>query len=169
MSNTPLTVEFIKRRRHGPRDEDPDTKAEKMRRVHTRGLRVTLADGGSAWVDQIDVRHVYLGLIDGLPVPSHVTRAVAEGVRFAREQFPGPPPVVLNPAIYEPGSAHPLLPPLRFTAQVVSWRRLDPLACGSWLNLVWFAELDDEKPLTAFVTEALRQVDWSTQATSFDI
>ena len=169
MSDRPFTVEFIERRRHGPRDEDLDTKAEKMRRVHTRGLRVALADGGSAWVDQIDVRHVYLGLIDGLPVQSDLTRAVAEGVRFAREFFPGPAPVVLGPDIVDPGAAHPLLPPLRFVAQIVSWRRLDPLACGSWLNLVWFAELDDEKPLTAFVTEALRQVDWTIQATSFDI
>ena len=169
MSDGPITVEVIERHQRGPACEDPDTKAEKMRRAHTRGLQVTLADGGSAWVDQIDVRHVYLGLIDGLPVQSDLTRAVAEGVRFAREFFPGPAPVVLGPDIVDPGAAHPLLPPLRFVAQIVSWRRLDPLACGSWLNLVWFAEIDDEKSLTAFVTEALRQVDWPTQAASFEI
>jgi hypothetical protein len=37
------------------------------------------------------------------------------------------------------------------------------------MNLVWFAEVDDEKSVVDFVTEALAQVDWSTQASSYDI
>jgi hypothetical protein len=53
-------------------------------------------------------------------------------------------------------------------AQIASGKLLDPTACGSWLNFVWFAEIDDQKPLTAFVSEALERIDWDQQASSFD-
>ena len=168
MSDPTITVEIIERRQSARDREDLDTKADKMRRAHTRGWRVELADGGTGWVDQIDVRHVYLHLIDGLPIPYDVTRAVEEGVHFVRERFHGPAPVVLGPDVFDPGSAHPVLPPLRFAAQISSWRRLAPTECGSWINLVWFAEIDDRKPLTAFVNEALSQVDWARQASGFE-
>ena len=37
------------------------------------------------------------------------------------------------------------------------------------MNLVWFAEIDDEKSITAFVEEALAQVDWKAQAEGFEL
>ena len=60
---------------------------------------------------------------------------------FVRQRFRGPEPVQL--------------------------RRCEPkceLDDGSWNNLIWFAEIDDEKSLKAFVEEALQQVDCKRQA-----
>ena len=61
------------------------------------------------------------------------------------------------------------MPPLRFVAQIRSGERIDERDSGSWMNLIWFAEIDDEKSLKAFVEEALRQVDWKTQAEGYEI
>jgi len=38
---------------------------------------------------------------------------------------------------------------------------------GSWINLVWFAEIDDDKSIKQFVEEALRQVDWQRQVEGY--
>ena len=149
--------------------DDEHLKAEKFRGTHRRGLQLTLADGTPAWADQIDISHTYLGVIDGLPGPDFIERSIREAKDFVQDRFHGPEPVIIAPRCFDPGSVHPIIPPLRFTAQIVSWRLLEPRACGSWLNLVWFAEIDDQKPLVDFVTEALARVDWATQSSSFDI
>ena len=38
---------------------------------------------------------------------------------------------------------------------------------GTWLNLVWFADIDDQKSITDFVAEALQQIDWKAEAESY--
>ena len=38
---------------------------------------------------------------------------------------------------------------------------------GSWLNLVWFADIDDQKSIRDFVAAALENVDWNTEAEAF--
>jgi hypothetical protein len=40
---------------------------------------------------------------------------------------------------------------------------------GSWLNLVWFAEIDDKKSINDFVESTLKNVDWDNEAESFHI
>jgi len=37
------------------------------------------------------------------------------------------------------------------------------------MNLIWFAEIDDEKSIKDFVREALAQVDWKMQAEGYEI
>ena len=37
------------------------------------------------------------------------------------------------------------------------------------MNLIWFAEIDDDKSIKGFVEEALAKVDWTAQATPFEI
>ena len=38
---------------------------------------------------------------------------------------------------------------------------------GSWLNLVWFADVDNNKTITNFVASALENVDWEKEAEDF--
>ena len=62
-----------------------------------------------------------------------------------------------------------VLPPLRFVAQIWSGEPIEDEDHGSWMNLIWFAEIDDEKSIKAFVEEALAQVDWKRQAEGYEI
>jgi len=96
-------------------------------------------------------------------------QAIERARAFVRQHFHGPEPVVIPPLLFDPGSDEPILPPLRFVAQISSWDRINEQGDGSWMNLIWFAEIDDEKSIKAFVEEALRQVDWKTQASGFEI
>ena len=168
MSDSELVIEIIEHKRSFPTCDDPLLKAEKMSRVHTRGWYVELADGTHASVTDIDIAHTYISILDGIPTADFVPSAIDKATAFARKRLPGPEPIVLQPRCFDPGSPHPILPALRFVAQITSWKLLEPTACGSWLNLVWFAEIDDQKPLPAFVSEALKRVDWDRQASSFE-
>jgi hypothetical protein len=168
MSDDELVIEIVEQNRSFPTCDDPLLKAEKMRRTHTRGWHLELADGSLAWIDEIDISHTYLGVLDGIPTADYVQTVIDNATAFARKRLPGPEPVVLQPRCFDPGSPHPIMPALRFVAQIASGKLLDPTACGSWLNFVWFAEIDDQKPLTAFVSEALERIDWDQQASSFD-
>ena len=143
---------------------DADIRLLKKERVYRNAWTIELTSGETVWVDRLDVERSYLGWIDGVPDRDAMDREVAAALAFVRTHFHGPEPVLLPPILFDPESDAPILPPLRFAAQVRSWSGVD----GSWMNLVWFAEIDDEKSIKAFVEEALAQVDWKTQAEGFE-
>ena len=60
-----------------------------------------------------------------------------------------------------------LLPPLRFMAQVRSDAKVNDVDESSWMNLVWYANVDESKTIVDLVREALAQVDWQSQASGF--
>ena len=91
---------------------------------------------------------------------------IEEARAFVRGQFYGPEPVVIAPKLYDASSDAPILPGLRFAARIMSWEAIGD-SMGSWMNLIWFAEIDDEKSIKAFVEEALAQVDWKRQASGY--
>ena len=76
--------------------------------------------------------------------------------------------MVIPPVLFDPDSDEPILPPLRFVAQINSRERINEQDDGSWMNLICFAEIVDDKSIKKFVEEALAQVDWKTQAEGFD-
>ena len=148
---------------------DSDIKSKKMLKVYSKAFQIELPSGHVAWVDRFDVKRMYLGYIEGLPKDEAIQREIANARKFVAENFFGPEPVILPPKIFDDGSENPILPPLRFAAQISSWEATDPDSDGSWMNLVWFGEIDDEKSIKAFVAEALEGVDWSTQASAYRI
>jgi hypothetical protein len=101
-----------------------------------------------------------------VPPPGHTSKVIEEARAFVRGQFYGPEPVVIAPKLYDASSDAPILPGLRFAARIMSWEAIGD-SMGSWMNLIWFAEIDDEKSIKAFVEEALAQVDWKRQASGY--
>jgi NAD-dependent SIR2 family protein deacetylase len=144
-----------------------DLRVLKMRKVYSRAWSIRLGSGESVYVDRIDVERNYLGYIDGLPGRGNDLQAIERARAFAKQTFHGPEPVVIPPVLFDPNGDEPILPPLRFVAQISSYESINAQDDGSWMNLIWFAEIDDEKSLKAFVEEALAQVDWKRQATAF--
>ena len=61
------------------------------------------------------------------------------------------PPIAFRPIIVDAASDSGVLPPLRFVAQISSGEPIADDDHGSWMNLIWFAEIDDEKSIKAFV------------------
>jgi NAD-dependent SIR2 family protein deacetylase len=147
-----------------------DLTSLKYGRMMSKAWKCRLASGVEVWVERIDVQRNYLGfeLSVQVPPPGHALKVIEEARAFVRGQFYGPEPVVISPRLYDAISDAPILPPLRFAARILSW---DPVgdAMGSWMNLIWFAEIDDDKSIKAFVEEALAQVDWKAQAERFEI
>ena len=142
----------------------------KYQRMSSDAWRIRLRDGTEVWVERIDVQRNYLHcrLSVDVPLANHIPTVIDEARGFVRHEFYGPEPVVVSPKFYDAASATPILPPLRFAAQIVSSEPVGD-TCGSWMNLIWFAEIDDEKSIKAFVEEALAQVDWKGQAAGYEI
>lgn len=140
----------------------------KFGKVYSKAWQVKLPSGSMAWVDKLDVSRTYLSMITGIPPKSKIDDEIRSAVDLVKTTFSGPEPVVIPPKLFDPASDEPILPPLRFAAQIVTFESVGE-GDGSWMNLIWFAEIDDEKPLKAFVEEALAQVDWPTQATRYEI
>lgn len=131
---------------------------------------IELPGGGKVWVEQLDVHRNYLDFrMGGMPTASHVTTVIESAKAFVRQNFYGPEPVVIPPKLYDATSDSPILPPLRFAARIQSWETVNDEDEGSWMNLVWFAEIDDNKSIKALVEEALAQVDWKRQAAGYSI
>jgi hypothetical protein len=139
----------------------------KWSKVYAKAWPITLPSGSTAWVEQVDVHRTYLGMLTGLPFASVTEAEIEEARQFVRKHFYGPEPVVIPPRVFDASSNVPILPPLRFAARIRSWEKVNDEDEGSWMNLVWFAEIDDDKSIKAFVAEALRQVDWKKQATGY--
>jgi NAD-dependent SIR2 family protein deacetylase len=132
--------------------------------------QVTLACGAQVWVERLNVERNYLGFeLDGYPpLAGHVTGVIESAKEFVRKNFYGLEPVVIPPKLYDATSRTPVLPPLLFVARLASHEAVDDEYAYSWMNLIWFAEIDDDKSIKTFVAEALAQVDWKKQATGYE-
>jgi NAD-dependent SIR2 family protein deacetylase len=141
----------------------------KYGRMMSKAWKCRLANGIEVWVERLDVKRNYLGfeLSVCVPAPGYSLKVIEEAREFVRTQFHGPEPVVIPPKMYDGTSDSPILPGLRFAARLVSHASVGD-STGSWMNLIWFAEIDDDKSIKAFVEEALAQVDWERQAEGFD-
>jgi NAD-dependent SIR2 family protein deacetylase len=146
-----------------------DLKGIKSAKVYSKAWKITLPSGWVGWVDHIDVRKTYLGMLEGLPFAHLTDREIEDARTLVRRNFHGPEPVLIPPVLVDPDSDTPILPPLRFIAQISSHAEIADGDHGSWMNLIWFAEIDDTKSIKAFVEEALIQVDWEKQATGFEV
>jgi NAD-dependent SIR2 family protein deacetylase len=143
-------------------------RAIKAQKAYAKGFQVKLPSGWTAWVDTLVMTHTHGGILEGLPLGG-ASAATRSARAWASERLAGPEPIVLAPECFDPTSETPIVPPLQFAAQICSLELMGTDTGGSWMNLVWFAEVDDEKSVVDFVSEALAQVDWSTQASSYDI
>jgi hypothetical protein len=143
----------------------------KFSKMVAPAFEVSLGCGGKAWVDKLNVQRNYdqFPLDVNLFLASHVAWAIEEVRKFVRTQFQGPEPVVIPPKVFDASSPAPILPQLRFAAQISSKERPTEEDDGSWMNLIWFAEIDDDKSIKRFVEEALAQVDWKRQAEGYSI
>ena len=145
-------------------DEDNPERI-KHERMYSKAWQVTLPSGWVAWVDRLDVERMYLGSLGGLPSRASVAHEIERAEAFVRSHFVGPEPVVIPPKVYDPDSVTPILPPLRFAAQISTYEGINEGEDCSWINLIWFAEIDDDKSIKAFVEDALKQIDWRACAT----
>ena len=147
-----------------------DLESIKQGRMLSDAWKIELPGGGKVWVEQLDVHRNYLDfLLGGIPTASHVTTVIEAARELVRKNFYGPEPVVIPPKLFDATSDSPILPPLRFFARIRSWETVNDEDEGSWMNLIWFAEIDDDKSMKAFVEEALRQVDWNKQAEGYSV
>jgi NAD-dependent SIR2 family protein deacetylase len=141
----------------------------KFSKIYSKAWQITLPSGWTAWVDHLDVRRTYLKIGTGLTDHAGADEEIESARVFVRSNFHGPEPVVIQPKLYDATSDSPILPALRFAAQI---RTFEPLTdeddgSSSWMNLIWFAEIDDGKTIKAFVEEALKRVDWKASASGF--
>jgi hypothetical protein len=141
----------------------------KSSKVYSKAWQITLPSGWAAWVDHIDVRRTYLGMLEGLPDRQLADDEIESARVFVRNHFHGPEPVVIQPKLYDAASVSPILPALRFAAQISTLQPLTDGDDGSWMNLIWFAEIDDDKTTKRFVEEALKSVDWNVSASGFRV
>ena len=145
-----------------------DLHGVKALKVYSKAWEIKLPSGWTAWVDRLDVRRNYLGFLGGLPCHGQVNAEIESAKDFVRSTFHGPEPVVIPPKLYDAHSIWPVLPPLRFAAQIIAYEPLTKDDEGSWVNLIWFAEINDDKSIKAFVEEALKQVDWRASASGYN-
>jgi NAD-dependent SIR2 family protein deacetylase len=139
----------------------------KHSKVYSKAWQITLPCGWIVWVDHLDVRRTYGGMIEGLPWRQLTDDEIESARVFVRTNFHGPEPVVIPPKLYDAKSKSPILPALRFAAQIRTFEPLTEEDEGSWMNLIWFAEIDDDKTTKAFIEEALNQIDWKASASGF--
>lgn len=148
---------------------DDSERLKKFEMVYGRFLKITLASGVVVWVDRIDITRTYRGMTAGLPGRSAVTAEIEVGKALVKNSFHGPEPVIVPPPLYDAESDNPILPALRFVAQISSQEQISQDGEWSWMNLIWFAEIDHEKTLQAYVEEALRHVDWKASAVPWSL
>lgn len=142
-------------------------KTIKTGKVYAKPFLVTLEDDTMVWVERFEMKMTHAGMIEGLPSESHVKSRPDAVKKYVRETWRGPKTRVIQPKVYDARSKQPLLPSLTMMAQLRSYKRRNDDEDGTWLNLVWFADIDDTKSITDFVTEALRQVNWKVEADSY--
>jgi NAD-dependent SIR2 family protein deacetylase len=139
----------------------------KFSKIYSKAWHITLPSGWTAWVDHLDVCRTYLKMGTGLTDRADADEEIESARVFVRKNFHGPEPVVIPPKLYDATSDSPILPPLRFAAQIRTFEPLTEEYDGSWMNLIWFAEIDDDKTTKAFIEEALKQIDWKASASGY--
>jgi NAD-dependent SIR2 family protein deacetylase len=143
----------------------------RWRRVHSKPFKFRLPRRRDwAWVERFDVDYLYAGVVDGGPgwTPKDLDRLVKQDGKLIVERFGGPDGFVLRPRLFDESSREGgLLPSLRFMAQVRSHAEVSNDAESSWMNLVWYANVDDSRTIVDLVRDALTQVDWQSQASGW--
>jgi NAD-dependent SIR2 family protein deacetylase len=141
----------------------------KSRKVYGKPFLVTRENETMVWVERFEMRMTHAGMIAGLPSKEHVQRNVEAAEQYVRDKWHGPKTRLIQPKIYDARSKQPILPSLTMMAQLRSYERRNDDEDGTWLNLVWFADIDDKKTIADFVADALQQVDWKTDSESYMI
>jgi NAD-dependent SIR2 family protein deacetylase len=144
-----------------------DLEVNKARKVYGKPCQITLPNGWVVWVDRLEMRRNYSGQLEGTPDKSHIQQDVAAAEQYVRENWYGPKTKVIKPNVYDASSERPVLPSLRFMARIECFEARNKDEDGTWLNLVWFADVDDEKSMKDYVEEALEQIDWEKEADSY--
>jgi hypothetical protein len=141
----------------------------KYDQVYGKHWKFRTLQGHSFSVEQLQVEHLYAGMLEGLPTSDDCIQAMDRLVEEARNTFPGRlEPVVLKPPLMDPNSYNALIPPLAFTASIVSsWciNGDEDDVFGSFMTLIWFVDIGDERPVTELIKEALTQINWRALAT----
>ncbi len=141
----------------------------KSRKVYGKPFLVTLEDETMVWVERFEMQMTHAGMIEGLPSKEHVQRKVEAAEQYVRDKWHGPGTRLIQPKVYDARSKQPILPSLTMMAQLRCYERRNDDEDGTWLNLVWFADIDDKKMIADFVADALQQVDWKTDSESYMI
>ena len=147
--------------------ESRDINMDKYSRAYGKPCRITVPTGQTVSVDQFEMKRTYLGLIEGIPSKDHVESHIRAVEAHVRESWIRPRIVVIPPDILDADSDKPVLPTLTMMAQLSTLDRRNDDEDGSWLNLVWFADIDNEKSIRDFVAEALEKVDWNKEAEAY--
>lgn len=141
----------------------------KHQKVYAKPCRITLTNGWGVSVERLEMDRTYSGMIEGVPDKGHIQQFIREAEEHASKRFGGPKIKVIKPQIYDAESDQPLLPPLRFIARVECHKARDQDEDGTWLTLVWFAEIDDDQSIADRVRMALGHVDWEREADGYRI
>ena len=136
-------------------------------RAYQRLCVVQRQDGRRDTVERFEILQTYLGLIEGLPRRPQTARQIERVRDHVAANWGGPQPVVLEPDLLDPDSESPILPSATLMAQLYSGAPRNDDEDGSWMNLIWFADLDASLSIPEIVQVALDQVDWERQADSF--
>jgi hypothetical protein len=146
-----------------------EMKRAKYLRAYGKPCRITLRGGQTVTVDRFEMMRTYIGLIEGIPGKQHIESHVRAAEAHIKEHWKRPRIVVIPPDVLDAESGKPVLPPLTMMAQLLCMEPRHTDEDGSWLNLVWFAEIDDQKSINDFVESTLKNVDWDNEAESFHI
>ena len=138
----------------------------KSRKVYGVPCKVTLPNGWAVWVQRLEMQRTYGGMIEGMPAKGHVQGYLREALADADKGKYRARKKVIEPKLYDSQSGQPVIPALRFIAQIESHERRNEDEDGTWLTLIWFADIDDEKSIKDYVSEALEKVDWEQDADS---
>ena len=147
--------------------ENEELQRTKFRRAYGKPCRIALPDGKTVTVDRFEMTRTYLGLIEGIPRQPYIEKRISKALAYVNEHWKRPKTIVIPPEICDPDSETPVLPTLTMMAQLSSLDSYKEGDDGSWLNIVWFADIDNQKTITEFVTEALQHVNWEEEAEGF--
>ena len=111
--------------------------------------------------------HVYGGMIEGLPFDRSTDRYVTEAQQYVHENWSVRRTKVVEPKVFDSQSRNPLIPSLRMIATIKCHESPRADEHGTWLTLIWFAEVDEEKSIKDYVSEAVAQVDWEKEAEGY--
>ena len=141
----------------------------KARKVYAKPCHVTLSNGWIGWVSRFEMQSVYAGQIEGLPERSHIQQTISKATDYMRGQWHASRIKVLEPKIYAANTERPLLPQLQLMARIECHERRNEQEDRTWLHLIWFADIDDDKSVRDYVADALTQVNWEQDAESYCI
>jgi NAD-dependent SIR2 family protein deacetylase len=141
----------------------------KASKVYAKPCHVTLSNGWTGSVSRFEMNHVYSGMLEGLPFEGSIDRYVTEAQQYAHENGYGPGTTVIEPTVFDSKSRSPVIPSLRMIATIQCNQSSRADDDGTWLTLIWFAEIDEEKSIKDYVAEAVVQVDWEKEAEGYSI